>query len=421
MRGLMRALAVVAAVVAAAIVGMLAAVAAALVADAPTVLLGVGLAAEALVAWFALRWATRASTRQHRRLLGVGVAVLIIVSAMAVGIPHPRAGQPAPSVDGQMFWRLPTGSRIRITRLAATGPRRASPVVVLHGGPGVPDMPGDVSYFRPLTADGFDVYVYDQVGSGRSSRLTDPAGYGVDRDAADLEAVRRRIGADRLVLVAHSYGGAVAAHYLARHPDRVARMVLQSPHPPDPDDTSGAGVSGRLRPARKLRLYATLLTPRPLLGYALLQVNPDAAHAFFGDHEADARNDRVVTLTAPALHCSPDRTGPPVRGTGFYAMQYPQSATSPAPSDARAALDGLATPTLILKGQCDYLSWRSAIAYRDALANATLLYVRGAGHNIAQDRPAWMLTAVRAFLTDRSLPQGPYEGTRAPADYQGPP
>lgn len=69
---------------------------------------------------------------------------------------------------------------------------------------------GDTAFYRPLTADGFDVYVYDQVGSGGSSRLADPSRYGVERYLADLEEIRKRMGADRLVLVGHSYGGALA-------------------------------------------------------------------------------------------------------------------------------------------------------------------------------------------------------------------
>jgi hypothetical protein len=40
-----------------------------------------------------------------------------------------------------------------------------------------------------------------------------------------------------------------------------------------------------------------------MLGYALLQVNPEAAHAFATDAEMDARFDHVYNRTRPALHC----------------------------------------------------------------------------------------------------------------------
>jgi proline iminopeptidase len=67
-------------------------------------------------------------------------------------------------------------------------------------------MEGDARYFGRLASDGFYVYVYDQVGRGRSSRLADPRGYTMERDVSDLEAIREEIGAERTVLIGHSYG-----------------------------------------------------------------------------------------------------------------------------------------------------------------------------------------------------------------------
>ncbi len=102
---------------------------------------------------------------------------------------------PAP-VEGQRFWELPTGSRIAYVRVPAEGDVREIPIIFLHGGPGTPDMKGDSEYFGKLAQDGFDVYIYDEVGTGRSSRLEDPRSYTLERDVADLEAIREEIGAE---------------------------------------------------------------------------------------------------------------------------------------------------------------------------------------------------------------------------------
>jgi pimeloyl-ACP methyl ester carboxylesterase len=51
--------------------------------------------------------------------------------------------------------------------------------------------------------------------------------------AADLEAVRQALGAERINLVAVSYGTRVALEYLRTHPQRVRRMVLDGVAPPD--------------------------------------------------------------------------------------------------------------------------------------------------------------------------------------------
>jgi len=94
----------------------------------------------------------------------------------------------------------------------AEGDVRGTPVIFLHGGPGTPDMKGDSEYFGRLARNGFAVYVYDEVGTGRSSRLEDPRRYTLARDVADLEAVREKLGAERADLLGrplpeHAYGG----------------------------------------------------------------------------------------------------------------------------------------------------------------------------------------------------------------------
>ena len=385
----------------------------------PPLLLVAGLLVTASVAAGGLWLALRGMPPGRRRTWSaVGAAVLTTVVAAGALEPPPSSAEPE-AVDDQAYWELDTGSRLAYVHLPAPRPSDRVPVVVLHGGPGIPDMAGDAAYFGQLTDTGHDVYVYDQLGAGHSSRLADPTGYGIERDVADLEAVRRTVGADRLVLVGHSYGGTLATHYTAAHPERVASMVLSSPGPLDPADRSGGLAAAGLGFGRSLRLYAAALRPRALMGYTLLQADPAAAHAYLGDDEADARNDHVLDLAEPALHCGPDQGTGPVRGSGFYAQQYPQSASAPPHPDVRPALERLPVPVLLLKGSCDYLSWSSVQDYRGTLPDTTLVYLDGAGHNTYEDRPDEVLGAMRAFLAGQPVPGVRTEDAR-PADYRGP-
>ena len=105
---------------------------------------------------------------------------------------------------------------------------------------------------------------------------------------------------------------------------------------------------------------------------------------------------------------------------GLLRRPVPQSAAARPWADPRPALARLATPALVIKGSCDYLSWGSAVHYRQALPNAELVYLQRAGHNTYQDQPAAFLASVRAFLTGRPLPIAPQSGTGVPADYEGP-
>jgi proline iminopeptidase len=163
------------------------------------------------------------------------------------------------------------------------------------------------------------------------------------------------------------------------------------------------------------------LPPRPMLAYSLLQVNPDAAHAFADDPEVDARQDRIYNRTRPALHCRDKPTGPALHGLGFYANQYPQSASREPHADFLPDLERRSIPTLMIKGRCDYLSWSSAQEYLQTLSDARLLYLDGSGHNAYQDEPGRYMANVRAFLLGRPLPDALYQAHRMPDDYEGPP
>ena len=81
----------------------------------------------------------------------------------------------------------------------------------------------------------------------------------------DLEQIRRQIGADRLILVGHSYGAVLAGHYLALHPEHVARMVVISPGALDPADGSGNRATAGLDVSSRIGVYAAALAPRALL------------------------------------------------------------------------------------------------------------------------------------------------------------
>ena len=217
-------------------------------------------------------------------ILSVEAAVVWQVTAATLHAP-PDASAPLPAVAGQREWRLATGSELAYVRLAPKRATRPDPVVFLHGGPGTADLAGDSAFLAGLTADGYTVYAYDQLGAGRSARLTDPRGYGLPRDVADLEAVRQEIGARRLILIGHDYGARLAAAYLAEHPDQVAKAVLTSPASLDPSETplSPPETSSPLTSSPLTSEAASLLTrtrplsPRLLAVYTLLGPTPGRA------------------------------------------------------------------------------------------------------------------------------------------------
>lgn len=406
-------------------VGWGAAVGVGSVQDAPFPVLAAGLLAPVPIGlgagWLAALGLPGQQARSVRRRVWVGFGAVLALMAAGLLVPLGDPQVPARPVSGMRTVELPTGSRLAYVRVPGATPRQPLPVVVVHGGPGVAQMAEDLPYFSRLAALGFDVYLYDQAGSGHSARLADPDRYTVAGSVADLEALRSALGLDRVILIGHSWGASIAASYTARYPDRVAKVVFSSPGAmyPQPHDATGSALTGRLSTGQKLSALAGVIRPRVMLVWSLLQVNPRAAHRFVGDAEMDARFDIVYRRTAPGLYCSGEPPDPAPHGLGFYANQVPQSPASLRGEDPRPALRSARMPALVLKPSCDYLPWATALEYRNTLPGARLVYLEGAGHQAYQERPGPWFATVGAFLLDRPLPVPAYAGNEPPASFEG--
>lgn len=305
---------------------------------------------------------------------------------------------PADRVPGQRVWRLSTGARIAYVRIPAPQPGRRAPVVYLHGGPGVSELPDVVGLLAPLARSGHDVLAYDQLGAGRSARLADPRGYTLERALADLEAIRLRLRAPKLVLVGHSWGATLAAAYLARHPGRVAGVVFTSPGALQVgDDVAPGDPAVRLTSGEKLALYGQALRPRSLLAYALTVTHPRFAHAFAGDAEMDHRFAALFAKTRPGLLCDGRLAGQiATDGVGHYANQLTR--TDQGRFDPRPLLSDVHVPALVLHGACDYEPAANARAYVAAIPGARLVEIAGAGHQLYVERPARYRALIGGFL-----------------------
>jgi proline iminopeptidase len=330
-------------------------------------------------------------------------ALVTVLTCAAVGfgvlLPAPTRESESPN-DAGHTWDLSTGSTIAYEHVPARGNPRATPVVLLHGGPGTPSSSASDTGLA-LASAGYDVWAYDQVGAGRSERLDDPTEYTVDRNVDDLEAIRKEVGAERVVLIGSSWGATLAAAYMAKHPERVARAVMVSPGTlwaPAWEERTKGELWDRV-PQEGLERVAELTSSKRLLAWSLLmEVNPRAAHSLIDDDEIDAIFAELIGVVAGAATCQPTQhVGPPATRPGYYANQL-VSADELRQPDPRPALTQLTTPVLVVRGECDYIHPDVAQEYVETFRAAELRTVPGAGHVIRADRPMLYHAALLEFL-----------------------
>lgn len=106
---------------------------------------------------------------------------------------------------------------------------RANPVLlVLHGGPGVPEMPFE--YVNAELEERFTIVQWDQRGAGKSYSSPLPSQSmsldQLNRDAEQLvDLLRARFGQERIFLLGHSTGTVIGAYIAARHPENIRAYI----------------------------------------------------------------------------------------------------------------------------------------------------------------------------------------------------
>ena len=252
------------------------------------------------------------------------------------------------------------------------GPEAEDVLIAVGMGPGLSSH--YMASLEQLASGEFVVVTYDQRGTGRS---TEPSnGYALLEYVADLEAVREAVGAERVHLFGHCWGGLVAMRYATIHPDRVRSLVLWGGAWP----SSEIVATGQQNLARRQTALQQegIIPARPTALEQILPVFLSDPHFELPDEFGQSQhNPRVEGETKLAL--------------GEY--------------DITAEVAGLNQPVLFLWGEDDPFGLETAEATRSALSAAQVDFVvlEQCGH-LWQECPGEFFSLVRAFL---GLPPAP--------------
>ena len=250
--------------------------------------------------------------------------------------------------------------------------------MLCHGGPGLWDMFADLA---AMLADLRTVHRWDQRGCGRSQ----PGGpYSIDRSVADLDAVRRHSGAERVALLGHSWGAQLALRYALDHPDRVSRLVY----------LSGTGLSAdswrdAFHAASDRRLGADAARIRELEAGSAADQREAAVLRWSADFADPARaREHAETMATPWF---------PINREANRAIND-EVRRDWHEGELVAACRRLTVPTLILEGAEDLRPRWAVDSLAAALPAVTRVTLAGVGHLPWIEAPAPTAAALRAFL-----------------------
>jgi proline iminopeptidase len=343
------------------------------------------------------------------RLALITFLLLLGLLAFKVFVPRHYPTPPLQKRTGTKFMELPTGSRIGYTMLAGKGVIKPFPIIYLHGGPGGRIVETNIEILSNFTNDGYDVFLYDQVGSGESSRLDNILDYTVDRHIDDLHSIIKKLGVEKVILIGQSWGGILAVFFASEYPEETDKIILTNPGPLYPYPAK----LNSIKAPDSLHLKKPIFTNAQ--GNAKVRNLRTTAIRFFAEHfgvklasdkEADEFetwagyevNKSTVFDTAKTVKRSEVKSIPSFSGYYAQVMTFKSLVEG---KDPRPKLKNNTIPILVLKSQYDNQIWGGTQEYLRLFKNHQLEIIPNAGHSMTSEQPVLYLKYIRQFLNSK--------------------
>ena len=278
------------------------------------------------------------------------------------------------------------------TRLAYTELGRGPRLVCVPGGPGRAS-----AYLEDLggLAEHRTLVLLDNRATGRSEVPADPSSLRFDRLAHDVEALRGRLGEERIDLLGHSAGCLVAQAYAATHPQRLRSLLLVTP-----SDRLQGGLRADLPAIRDARRAEPWYADAAAAQEALADASPVERTALTRATRPFlyGRWDERSQAHAATADTQLDRRAELGFGDGLDEAGVPE---------LLAALRRVDVPVLVVGGERDGATGRDSVrAVADCFPAARTAVAPGAGHFPWVDEPVAFRAAVDPFLRALEL-EGP--------------
>ncbi len=262
------------------------------------------------------------------------------------------------------------------------GEEHPETVILLHGGPGVPDYLGDVAM---LLSSCFRAVTFDQRGTGQSE-ATDRS-YSVAHYLDDINATAGFFGLQSFHLFGHSWGGLLAQLYARQFASRLRSLFLCSPVPGPGRQWAAMIAEESVYIARRLRLSDLARISSGWLRGELAGSEPGWQQFYETVWKYYFANFEAAPPLDPELRAG--ISGEAVRGTVRSILKTPAATLD----GTAAALHG---PVGVLYGEKEFLQ-RSRKPVLERFPAARVYEIKEASHISWVDNPASFNEALADF------------------------
>lgn len=305
--------------------------------------------------------------------------VMIALTLMLFVCDAQKADKPASLPDGEGRLAVHGGS----IWYKISGVGGGFPVVLLHGGPGFSSY-----YLKPFEdlSDDRQVIRYDQLGGGKSDKISDTAIFTIAHFIRELDSLRSHFGVDRWHVLGHSWGTILALEYYRAHPGRVISLTFESP------------VFDI--PAYERRAKELLATLPDSMQAAVRLAESNGKYDDPGYQNAMNEFYARYTWRHP-VQADLDSTFASVNEAMYNYMQGPSEFTLTGTLkhyNVRSFLPQIAVPTLFTAGEFDEVGPELVKSFAAAVPGARYVAFKGAAHLTPWDAHTENVKIVREFL-----------------------
>jgi proline iminopeptidase len=263
------------------------------------------------------------------------------------------------------------------------------PLVCLHGGPG-----GTHAMTRFLLRQSAErkVYVYDQLGSGRSSQ-TPKSRWNVDTFVRELQLLRKAWGLDRFHLFGASWGATLALEYYTKKRNNgVHSLLFQSPFFSAKDWTRDANRLIEKLPARTRNIIRTC----DEIGATDAQVFADAMFEFYVRHVYRNPEGLRASMNSKTF------LNKEIYGHMWGVSEFHPSGTLQ-DYEGKTKLALVQVPSLFMCGQFDEATPETLRRSAKRVRGSEVTVFRGCSHAIGSENPKAINKRIREFLLENDL------------------
>jgi len=285
-----------------------------------------------------------------------------------------KTGEGLLHVDGGKIW------------YSVTGKGNKTPVLLLHGGPGSTSY-----YLNPLLALGDDrpVILFDQLGCGRSDRITDTTLMTMDNHIDQIRQLLSTLNVKEFYLYGHSWGTMLGTDYYLKYPEGIKGLILASPC-----------LSAQMWISDADTLISTLPDSiQMVLEQSRKNIVPDSAKL---KAAIEVYSNNFYTRKQPI---SEDAAKSTVEsGKNVYEYMWGKSEFSASGTlkdyDRTEDLEKIKIPVLYTTGEFDAARPGTVKHYSGLTPRSQFVIIKGAGHSTMHDNVAAELEAITGFLNE---------------------